>query len=138
MKYLTTCLVCGRSWVRTRSGYRICHYYLVLLFFAALSSKSIDYLTRNRDNVSEWGVMSACCLTVDSVSQLFKDSVKTCRSSIKWTSLSSFHRMQLVLAMIQLKNCSFDIKQQSLTHSKWSHDPRDKLFKEDIPDTCSF
>jgi hypothetical protein len=22
--------------------------------------------------------------------------------------------------------------------SKWSHDPRDKLFKEDIPDTCSF
>ena len=55
---------------------------------------------------------------VVSVSYHYKNLTtgKACWTSTKRTSLS-FHRMWLVLALIQLKNCSFGVKQQSLTHS---------------------
>ena len=60
-------------------------------------------LAWNQNNVSEWSDMS----------KHYKSKYALNTKEISFSS----HQMQLVLAMIQLTDCSFGVKQQSLTHS---------------------
>ena len=78
---------------------------------AALRTKRNNWLARNLNNVLKWRDMSNCGLLFQWAS--------TIRSRTKGTLSSS---CQLVLSMIWLKNCSFGVKQQSLTCSIYTVD----------------
>ena len=71
-------------------------------------------LLKARIMCSEWSNMSTCGLLF-SVSQHYRNPTKHVGLLLR-----RYHQhlieMQLVLAMIELKNCSVDIKQQSLIH----------------------
>jgi len=81
-----------------------------------LRRKSKDWLAWNQDNVSEWDDMSIHGLLFQWASTI-KDPVQS----------GPHHHLiknYLVLAMIKLKNCWVDIKQQSLAHTclaSWIH-----------------
>ena len=95
---------------------------------AALRRKSKDWLTRNQDNVSEWGDMSICRLLFQWVST--KKCNKACWSSIKCTSSSSHLRLTFSRHDMA-ENCWVGIKQQSLTHSSIREaTPMKKVFKK--------
>jgi hypothetical protein len=81
---------------------------------AALISKSKDWFAQNQDNVSRWCDISTCTSELLWASTII---IQLCWSSTKQISSSS-HWLCHVLAMIWLKNYSFSINQQSLTHSR--------------------
>ena len=119
LQIVDSSLECCRSWIRAlnavdrgfepRSGQTNDYKIGICCFFAnhtALRRKSKDWLARNQDNVSE------CQQTVISMSQHYKNPTK--RVGLV-QSEPHYHLIenQLILAMIQPKNCN----NHSLTHS---------------------
>ena len=71
----------------------------------------LDRFAQNKDNVSEWGDMSV------SMRQHYKNPTK--RVDLVQSGhhhIISVREKKLVFAMLQLKNCRVEVKQQSLTH----------------------
>ena len=109
---------CGRSWVRESRSGQTKDYQLAFVAYitkhADIRRKSKDWLARNQDNMSEWSDMYIRGLLF--VSQHYKAPTKR----VGLEQSGPHHLLianQLVLAMIQLKNCRFGAKHKSLTHS---------------------
>ena len=81
---------------------------------AALRRKSKDWLARYQDNVSEWDDMS--------ISGLLFHRYKTQLSMLVWYKADLIIislNITIGLAMILLRNCRVDVKQQSLKIEKY-------------------